>query len=96
MDSFVQRRSILGLGAAAGAVFAAGAALDPRKAAAQAASESVLRTALDRGKLIVGTGSTNPPWHFEDDKGNLTKEALRKVLQQYIDAFAAFVVKHNK
>ena len=27
---------------------------------------------LDRGHLIVGTGSTNPPWHFEDDKGNLT------------------------
>jgi chromate reductase, NAD(P)H dehydrogenase (quinone) len=31
-----------------------------------------------------------------DDKGNLTKEALQKVLQQYIDAFAAFVEKHNK
>ena len=59
------------LGAAAGAVLAAGATLDPHKAAAQAASESVLRTALDRGKLIVGTGSTNPPWHFEDDKGEL-------------------------
>ena len=71
MDSFMQRRSVLGLGAAASAVLAAGAVLDPQKAAAQAASESVLRTALDRGKLIVGTGSTNPPWHFEDDKGNL-------------------------
>jgi chromate reductase, NAD(P)H dehydrogenase (quinone) len=31
-----------------------------------------------------------------DEKGNLTKEALQKVLQQYIDAYAAFVVKHNK
>ena len=30
-----------------------------------------------------------------DDKGQLIKEALQKVLQQYIDAFAAFVVKHN-
>jgi chromate reductase, NAD(P)H dehydrogenase (quinone) len=30
-----------------------------------------------------------------DDQGQLTKEALQKVLQQYIDAFAAFVVKHN-
>ena len=30
-----------------------------------------------------------------DDNGQLTKEALQKVLQQYIDAFAAFVVKHN-
>ena len=31
-----------------------------------------------------------------DDKGALTKEPLQKVLQQYIDAFAAFVDKHNK
>src|SRR3954470_6018863 len=30
-----------------------------------------------------------------DDKGALTKEALQKVLQQYIDAFAAFVEKQN-
>jgi chromate reductase, NAD(P)H dehydrogenase (quinone) len=30
-----------------------------------------------------------------DDKGELVKEALQKVLQQYIDAFAAFVVKHS-
>ena len=27
---------------------------------------------LDRGKLIVGTGSTNAPWHFEDESGKLT------------------------
>jgi polar amino acid transport system substrate-binding protein len=26
---------------------------------------------LSRGRLIVGTGSTNPPWHFEDDTGQL-------------------------
>jgi chromate reductase, NAD(P)H dehydrogenase (quinone) len=31
-----------------------------------------------------------------DDQGNLTKESLQKVLQQYIDAFAAFVEKQNK
>ena len=30
-----------------------------------------------------------------DDKGQLTKEAVQKVLQQYIDAFAAFVEKQN-
>ena len=30
-----------------------------------------------------------------DDKGELIKEALQKVLQQYIDAFAAFVEKQN-
>src|SRR5450432_376205 len=31
-----------------------------------------------------------------DDKGHLTKEAVQKVLQQYIDAFAVHVEKHNK
>lgn len=31
-----------------------------------------------------------------DDKGELSKDALRGVLKQYIDAFAAFVEKHNK
>jgi chromate reductase len=31
-----------------------------------------------------------------DDKGELTKESLKTVLKQYIDAFAAFVEKHNK
>jgi len=31
-----------------------------------------------------------------DEKGNLTKEALEKVLKQYIDAFAAWVEQHKK
>jgi chromate reductase len=31
-----------------------------------------------------------------DDKGELTKEPLQKLLKQYLDAFAAFVEKHNK
>ena len=30
-----------------------------------------LQEVLQRGKLIVGTGSTNPPWGFRDDKDNL-------------------------
>jgi polar amino acid transport system substrate-binding protein len=30
-----------------------------------------LQTILDRGHIIVGTGSTNPPWHFKDDAGTL-------------------------
>ncbi len=59
-----------GLGLAVGA--AAAATLDVQKAAAQAAPASLLRTVLNRGKLIVGTGSTNAPWHFENDKGELT------------------------
>ena len=31
-----------------------------------------------------------------NDKGELIKESMRKVLQQYIDAFATFVDKQNK
>jgi len=31
-----------------------------------------------------------------DDKGELTKESLRTVLQQYLEAFAAFVDKQNR
>lgn len=34
-------------------------------------SKSKLYEVLKRGKLIVGTGSTNPPWHFEDRSGKL-------------------------
>ncbi len=65
------RREFLKLGtiAAGAAAFAAAGA---REAAAQAATTSTLRTVLDRGKLVVGTGSTNAPWHFEDEKGQLT------------------------
>lgn len=60
-----------GLGLAATAA-AATATLGAQEAAAQASPESLLRTVLNRGKLMVGTGSTNPPWHFENDKGELT------------------------
>ena len=30
-----------------------------------------------------------------NDKGELTKEALQKVLEQYLAAFAAFIEKQN-
>jgi polar amino acid transport system substrate-binding protein len=66
------RRNLFLLGATGLGLAAAGAVLEPRRAAAQASSGSLLRTVLDRGHLVVGTGSTNPPWHFEDEKGNLT------------------------
>jgi polar amino acid transport system substrate-binding protein len=74
------RRSFLaggGVGLVGGAVVAAAAAaggaavLSPKQAYAQAAGDSLLRTILERGNLIVGTGSTNAPWHFEDETGNL-------------------------
>jgi polar amino acid transport system substrate-binding protein len=35
------------------------------------AAEDRLHTILVRGKILVGTGSTNPPWHFKDADGNL-------------------------
>jgi len=40
-------------------------------AAAPAAADK-LSEVLARGKLILGTGSTNPPWHFVDENGVLT------------------------
>jgi polar amino acid transport system substrate-binding protein len=30
-----------------------------------------LKQVLDRGTVIVGTGSSTPPWHFEDAEGQL-------------------------
>jgi polar amino acid transport system substrate-binding protein len=72
----VGRRGILkgggaGLAALGAAAATTGALVSARQAAAQSAEDSLLRTVLDRGHLIVGTGSTNAPWHFEDEDGNL-------------------------
>jgi polar amino acid transport system substrate-binding protein len=39
--------------------------------AATGPKDSLLYKVLDRGKITVGTGSGNPPWHFEDEKGEL-------------------------
>jgi polar amino acid transport system substrate-binding protein len=30
-----------------------------------------LQDVLGRGKLVVGTGTGNPPWHFRDEAGNM-------------------------
>src|SRR3546814_6561929 len=67
------RRSLfagaLGAAAVAGA---ATAMLAPKAAEARVdPSNSKLQEVLARGVLRVGTGSTNPPWHFEDDTGKL-------------------------
>ena len=70
-DADANRRSMLKLGAGLVGGVALASSLNSQKAAAQAASNSVLRTVLDRGHLIVGTGSTNAPWHFENEKGEL-------------------------
>ena len=74
-DLDTNRRSFMlagGLGlAGAAAATAVTTAISPQVAYAQASGDSLLRTVLDRGHLIVGTGSTNAPWHFEDEQGNL-------------------------
>ncbi|MFL5335343.1 MAG: transporter substrate-binding domain-containing protein [Geminicoccaceae bacterium] len=75
-ESGHNRRSAIGAGSVgiAGGLIAAAAGaslIDPKAAYAQAAGDSQLRTVLDRGRLIVGTGSTNAPWHFEDESGAL-------------------------
>jgi polar amino acid transport system substrate-binding protein len=71
----VRRREMFGLSAAGatGAVVTASVLASPliRQARAQSAAPSRLQTVLDRGQVIVGTGSTNPPWHFEDETGQL-------------------------
>lgn len=80
MTEISERRDFLKLGmsgvalaGAAGTLALAGGAVlaTAQQAAAQASSDSLLRTIIDRGHLIVGTGSTNAPWHFEDESGKL-------------------------
>ena len=43
-----------------------------------------LETIKARGKILVGTGSTNPPWHFKDERPNyyLEKDG-RKLSRRY-------------
>lgn len=65
--TFFQRGAVFGGAAAAAAVGLPSA----RALALDAPGDSLLTRVLDRGNVIVGTGSTNPPWHFEDENGNL-------------------------
>jgi polar amino acid transport system substrate-binding protein len=88
MTEHTERRDFLKLGAfgLAGGALLAGATVIPtaREAAAQAAPGSKLREVLDRGHLIVGTGSTNAPWHFENEKAELVGMdiAMAQILAQ--------------
>jgi polar amino acid transport system substrate-binding protein len=63
------RSSALGLGAGAAVLAAVGGCTTGGPGGPGA---SKLHEVLKRGNVIVGTGSTNPPWHFEDEKGELT------------------------
>ena len=69
-NGMASRRIFLGGGAAlAGAASTLGAL--PGRALAQEEPVGRLKQVLDRGHVIVGTGSSTPPWHFEDDQGQL-------------------------
>ena len=65
------RRTLLSRGALIGGAAAAVSLPSYRALAQDASSESRIGTILDRGKILIGTGSTNPPWHFEDENGKL-------------------------
>lgn len=71
-DDNTSRRRLLQRSAVIGgaAVAATGIAAAPAPARAQEGGGR-LQQILDRGKLVVGTGSTNPPWHYEDENGVL-------------------------
>jgi polar amino acid transport system substrate-binding protein len=77
MSSQTSRRgflksSALGFGAGVVAATTAGCAnTAPAAPNAEQTGTGKLAEVLKRGKVIVGTGSTNPPWHFEDQGGNL-------------------------
>lgn len=74
-SSSVNRRRILAVSAAGAAlgstVVGLAGGLSIQSAQAQTSSGGKLQEVLQRGHLICGTGSTNPPWHFEDDAGTL-------------------------
>jgi polar amino acid transport system substrate-binding protein len=62
------RSTALKLGAGVAVVTAAGCSTS---GTGSGPVSSRLNEVLKRGTVIVGTGSTNPPWHFEDEKGDL-------------------------
>jgi polar amino acid transport system substrate-binding protein len=65
------RRGFFGLSAVGAAAGAGMGLLAPAGATAQTLGKSRLQMIKERGRLVVGTGSTNPPWHFEDASGQL-------------------------
>jgi polar amino acid transport system substrate-binding protein len=96
----LNRRALLGRGAALSGAAVAGASLLPAAALAKdAPGDSLLKKVLDRGKVLVGTGSTNPPWHFEDENGKLVGfdiemgKLLSRGLFQGDDSKVEFVIQ---
>lgn len=71
IQGLTSRRSLISRGAIIGGAAAAVSLPSLHAMAQDASSDSLLGKILDRGKIVVGTGSTNPPWHFEDEDGTL-------------------------
>ena len=71
ISGLTSRRSLISRGALIGGAAAAVSLPSLHAMAQDATSDSLLGRILDRGKIVVGTGSTNPPWHFEDENGTL-------------------------
>src|SRR5215213_10583582 len=70
--TYLASRRIFVTGGTALAGVASAVGLLPMHALAQDETGGHLRKVLDRGHVIVGTGTTTPPWHFEDEDGQLT------------------------
>lgn len=69
--SVTNRRTLLQRGTiASGLALAAGGGMRG-PVLAQDGGTGRLQQVLDRGHVIVGTGAGNPPWHFEDENGDL-------------------------
>ncbi|MBA3451071.1 MAG: ABC transporter substrate-binding protein, partial [Chloroflexia bacterium] len=68
---FTNRRKLLRGSAALSGAAVVAAGLAPQAVLAQDAGQSRLQQVLERGRLIVGSGATNPPWHYEDADGQL-------------------------
>jgi len=71
IPGLTSRRTLISRGALIGGAAAAVSLPSLHAMAQDASSASLLGKILDRGKIVVGTGSTNPPWHFEDEDGQL-------------------------
>jgi polar amino acid transport system substrate-binding protein len=71
--SLTDRRKFLVTGAAAaagaGLLLAGCGTANPSSGATTAGGK--LQEVINRKKLLVGTGTGNPPWHFQDDSGKL-------------------------
>jgi polar amino acid transport system substrate-binding protein len=71
ITGLTSRRSLISRGALIGGAAAAVSLPSLHAMAQDATSDSLLGKILDKGKITIGTGSTNPPWHFEDENGTL-------------------------